>query len=586
MKYYYQILLKILVLTLFISPIFIKNSISAERTEKEKKLGVFKEDLKNIGRFKKIENIPKGLFSENLKTFFPKSNKAQEEIKKIFVDQKRLLDKYPARMMLGMAYFEFFYMKQLRDHEKDIEKFSVKYPNSGKKTMQKIFGLSQARKTMREAVGLTAEDTPEKAIKAFYTMYKLFNQAKTIEIKLSKEEKKKLKIHKEINKYLGLNKKLIEKYQEQRLTKKKFLKENKKNYKKLERSLKKSEIFKEYELLSSLVSELPGLIENNVPAALSGFRLAEFILKDLKKNNLPKRFNQDLTGADFSNFKNDELQILGKITNFTKENRNNKSNKIQLDILNLENNGLPVNKLLDQYRNDLNVKLDTLNVQLASTEEMSKWVLSDWANAWKTPVPTKVKNTAGVEISLSNEQIQDIKAQLAIQNFREILNIEDFKNIISNDAINDISQTVTGLSGSFNFSFTLDDLAVALGDLRGLDINNYAELTDLANAQYGANWSVEEYASAYQDNLNAIEALASGSLSSFEVGAVAQELGASLQDVADTIAAASAAGVSVDLEAVAAGAGYDSFASAVEAYNAANGTNYTVEQAKEALGQN
>ena len=31
-----------------------------------------------------------------------------------------------------------------------------------------------------------------------------------------------------------------------------------------------------------------------------------------------------------------------KITKFTKENRNNKSNKIQLDILNLENNGLPV----------------------------------------------------------------------------------------------------------------------------------------------------------------------------------------------------------------------------------------------------
>ena len=306
----------------------------------------------------------------------------------------------------------------------------------------------------------------------------------------------------------------------------------------------------------------------------------------MKKNNLPKRFNQDLTGADFSNFKNDELQILGKITKFTKENRNNKSNKIQLDILNLENNGLPVNKLLDQYRNDLNVKLDTLNVQLASTEEMSKWALSDWANAWKTPVPTKVKDPAGVEISLSNEQIQDIKAQLAIQNFREILNIEDFKSIISSDAINDISQTVEGLSGSFNFSFTLDDLAVALGDLRGLDINNYAELTDLANAQYGANWSVDEYASAYQDNLNAIEALASGSLSSFEVGALAQELGASLQDVADTIAAASAAGVSVDLEAVAAGAGYDSFASAVEAYNAAHGTNYTVEQAKEALGQN
>ena len=46
-------------------------------------------------------------------------------------------------------------------------------------------------------------------------------------------------------------------------------------------------------------------------------------------------------------------------------------------------------------------------------------------------------------------------------------------------------------------------------------------------------------------------------------------LGASLQDAADTIAAASAAGVSVDLEAAAAGAGFGSFADAVAAYNAA-----------------
>ena len=118
-----------------------------------------------------------------------------------------------------------------------------------------------------------------------------------------------------------------------------------------------------------------------------------------------------------------------------------------------------------------------------------------------------------------------------------------------------------------------------------LDINNYADLTALANAQYGADWSVAEYASAYQDNLDVIEAIASGSLSSFDAGALAQAAGETLQGVADTIAAASAAGVSVDLEAVAAGAGYDSFAAAVDAYNAANNTNYTEQQAREALGQ-
>ena len=265
-------ILETLSLILFISSLLITTSAGLERTEKEKKLGVFKEDLKAIGKFKKIETVPKELFPEKLKTFVARSKKSQEEIKRIFVDQKGLLDKYPHQMMKGMAYFEFFYMQQLKDHEKDLERFEIKYPNSGKKVMQKIHNLNQARQTMREAVGLTIESSPEEAIKVYFTMYKLFNQAKTQEIKLSKEEKKKLKIHKEVNKHLALTIKSIEKLTEERLTRKKFLKENQKNSKKLNRSLKKAETFKEYELLSSLIIELPDFTNKNPSVALSGYR--------------------------------------------------------------------------------------------------------------------------------------------------------------------------------------------------------------------------------------------------------------------------------------------------------------------------
>ena len=58
---------------------------------------------------------------------------------------------------------------------------------------------------------------------------------------------------------------------------------------------------------------------------------------------------------------------------------------------------------------------------------------------------------------------------------------------------------------------------------------------------------------------------------------------ASLQEVADTIRAATGAGVAVDLEATARGLGYDSFADAVDAYNREHGTNYTPEEARDAL---
>ena len=172
-----------------------------------------------------------------------------------------------------------------------------------------------------------------------------------------------------------------------------------------------------------------------------------------------------------------------------------------------------------------------------------------------------------------------------MQNFQEIIDVDEFKDLVEQNSGLSELQDVINLDAK-SFSFSLDDWAVALGNFRGLDLSNYAELTALANAQWNANWSVEEYASAYQTEVDIINQLQSGAIDSFNAGEMARSLGADIQEVADTIAAASAAGISVDLEAVAQGAGYDSFAAAVDAYNAQYGTNYTVDQAREALGQN
>ena len=571
--------------------LFWSNSVLAEpkkRSEKEIKMGVFLEDLKIIGKYKKIEEAPVGLFNSKYKSFTARSNFSQSEVARIFVKQKGLLTKYPKRMMLGMAYFEFFYQQQLKDNKKSINNFIENYPTwdtANIANIRKIYSLNEARITMREALGLKIDDEPKKVLNTYYTMSMLFDGAKIVETKLSNEEKKEIKANATIIKNLGSVKKLVENYKDQRITEKKFNKEFKKKYRKLEATLKKSKKYKEYELLTSLVAELPDLMDKNLSAAISGYRLAEFISKDLKKNNLPKKFSHDLSKADFSNFNQDQLKALGEVTKFTKLNKNINSNKIQIDILNIEENGIPVNKLLDVYREDLKVNLESLNMQLSSVENMNKWVKSDWANAWKSPIPTKIQDAAGIEISLSDNQIQEVKAQLSMQNFNEILDTESFKDIVSDDLGTDIKQAISQTTEAFNFSFTLDDFAQALGELRDLDINNYADLTALANAQYGADWSVEEYASAYQGNLDVIEQLASGSLSDFDAGALAEAAGSSLQDVADTIAAASAAGVSVDLDATFQGMGYDDFAAAVAAYNAEHGTNYTVESAKEALGQ-
>ena len=580
---------KILAIFLFfyIFP-FIANS--AERTEQETNLGIFIEDFEQIGNFSEINNTPKEMFPEKANNFSKKQLISQKLFIKTFVTQKGLMEKYTDRVILGMAHFEFFYMQQLKENKRSIERFKETYPNVNnaiKKDIQKIYGLSKAKKSMREALGISLNDSEEDAIKRYFTLYKLLNQAEIQTIKLTKEEKKNAKLHNNISKDISKLKSLTDDKLNERLTDKKFDKEYSKVFKELSKNLKKTNHLKDYELLTSFILEINEVKDTKLSQVLSCFKVTEFILQNLKKEKIVTKFKQDLSNAKFDNFTDEELSILGDITNSMKVNKSIKSNDIQLQILNLENENIPVNRLLDTYRNELNVKLDSIHLQVASASTMKDWKLSDWANAWKNPIPKTIVNDAGIEISLSAEDMESIKAQLSMKNFKEILDLDDFKDLIQNQSNNfsDIQNDLALNSQSFEFSFTLDDFARSYGDTYGIDIGNYSDLTDLANAQHGANWSVEEYASAYQDNVDIINALQSGALSSFDAGQIAREFSNTSQEIVDTLRAAITSGVSVDLEATAQGLGYSSFADAVNAYNAENGTNYTEEEAREALGE-
>ena len=579
-------------IVIYILLIFLNLNIanSNERSEKEIKLGVFLDDLVDIGSFEKIDFSPKGMFPETANSFYKKQAIANKKFIKIFISQKGLMEKYTDRVILGMAYFEYFYMQQLKENKKSLETFERKYPKvnaATKKNLKKLYGLNKAKKSMREALGLSLNDSPEVAIKRYYTLYKLLNQAEIKTVKISKEDKKSIKIHNKISKNISKLKSLVEDKKNARLSEKKFNKEYNKIFKSLSKDLKKNKDNKDYELLTSFIIEIEKLRDKNLEALLSGYKISEFVLQNIKKDKIPKKFEQDLSNANFDDFQQEELEILGKITKSMKLNKNVKSNEIQLHILNLENSNIPVSRFLNVYKDELNVKLDTINLMVASSSEMKDWKLSDWANAWKNPIPKSIVDEDGIEITLSEDEIESIKAQLAMKNFKELLDLEEFNNLIkiNSDNFSQIGNDLTLNTKSFEFSFTLDDFARSFGDSYGLDINNYSDLTDLANAQHGANWSVEEYASAYQDNVDIINALQSGSISSFDAGQIAAAANSSLQEVADTIRAATSAGVSVDLEATAQGLGYSSFADAVAAYNEQHGTNYTVDEAKESLGQ-
>ena len=579
---------KLLILFSFVIMSF--KAFGIERSKNETKIGVFMEDLEQFGEFKKINNSPLGMFPENAKSFYDKKEISQKEFIRIFITQKGLMEKNTHKVILGMGYFEFFYMQQLKEYKRSLETFIKKYPkinSATKKNVHKIYSLNKARKSMREALGLSLENTPEEAIERYYVLYKLLNQAVIKETKLSIEDKNKTKLHNKISKNISQLKNITDDRISYRLTEKKFNKEYLKNFKKLSKNLKQAILIKDYELLTSFIIEIDKYKNINNSSLLSGYKIAEYILQKIKNDKIIKKYEQDLSNAKFDIFSQKELSILGDITKSMKVNKNEKSNEIQLQIMNLENSGIPVNRFLEVYRDELNVKLDDINLQVASASKMKDWTISDWANAWKSPIPKTIIDEAGIEVSLSPDEIESIKAQLAMKNFKELLDLDSFSNLIQNETKNfdNIAENLDINSSTFEFSFTLDDFARSFGDTYGIDINNYSDLTDLANAQHNANWSVEEYAAAYQENVDIINALQSGSLSSFDAGKIAAASNTSLQEVADTIIAASSAGVSVDLDSTFQGMGYDSFADAVAAYNAEHGTNYTTETAREALGQ-
>ena len=123
---------------------------------------------------------------------------------------------------------------------------------------------------------------------------------------------------------------------------------------------------------------------------------------------------------------------------------------------------------------------------------------------------------------------------------------------------------LVALSSSINIASTsiLKNTDVVSNNLNDVTSNASAAITEAASQVESATTTLSRAAGA---------AMAAASYS--------------LDQAATEIANSISAGVSVDLDAAAQGLGHDSFASAVEAYNEQYGTSYTVDSAKEALGQ-
>ena len=595
---------------------------------------ISKEELEYIGKYKKINQYPVGLFKNSNFSESMLAKKSAQEMYKTFVQHKNLNEKYPENMMRAMAYFEVFYNNKLKEEKKAIEDYKNNYPNvkkSSKKAIQSLYSLSKAKESMRKSIGLSSNDKLEDALTGYLHMYDFMSQGVKIQNKLTSEEKK---IKKETNKFkstYGAFKKNLELKLEKRINQKEFDKELKRQVKKIKKSLNKinqinPEKYSVYANINEIFIKSLDIIEScnescenkDFTTVIDSIDFSNAILKDVEKNIIKKKFENDLSQINIENVSDDTKKTLSIASLSSKKQKNLDMQILQRQAFNLANNNFKVDEILDNIEKD-GYEFNQLKLAYQNLEEMEKWEIKDWANSWNGDLPVdNFKDKAGNLIELTNENIDDIKAQLARNEFQNLIefNETDLSNEI-NQNLSDIAKSIQD-NPSFNldnwlnqdFSITLDNytkiaaesIISEFGDsldqetINDIRANaNFENLTKLVNAEYGTNMSTEEYASIWQnatidgstsnwgDVTAGVDLLSQ--VGSFEAASIAKDLGTDLQTVADSIALAATVGVSADLEAVASGLGYDSFADAVSAYNEQYGTNYSVEEAKESLGQ-
>ncbi|MDC0438969.1 SHOCT domain-containing protein [Candidatus Pelagibacter sp.] len=613
----------------------IKKPIIIKKQNKDlTKTYIDKDELEIIGKYEKIENYPDGLF-ENLN--FSSSmlaKQATQEMYKTFVQNKNLQEKYPENMMKAMAYFEVFYNQKLKDERSAILDYNENFPDvkkSSKKSIQSLYSLTQAKKSMRESVGLTLNDDIDEALIKYMHMYDFLSEGTKSKKKLSTKEKKLKKESTNFKKYIGSFKKNLELKSEQRINEKEFNKELKKNTKKVNKVLKNlnnidPEKYKIYKTVNDIFTKSLTIIDSckndcsrkQLLTVIDSIDFTNAILKDVESNIVKKRYINDLSKIDIDNFSEKQKETLVLASMSSKRQNEIKDYNLQNSVLNLANNNFEVDKILLSVENQ-GYEVQSIKMSFGNLDKMENWNIKDWANSWRGDLPSnQFKDKTGNLIELSDDNIQDLKAQLARNEFQNIIDLKDInigKDL--NDNLDDIAKSVQESSG-FNldnwlnqdFSITLDNYtkiaAESIISELGNSINqdtvnairqnaNFENLTKLVNLEYGTDMSAEDYANYWQSST--VEGSTSNwgditagvdlinQVGSFEAASIAKDLGTDLQTVADSIALAASVGVSSDLEAAAQGLGYDSFAAAVSAYNEQYGTNYSVEEAKESLGQ-
>ena len=572
---------------------------------------VFISDLETLGEFSEIQNFPNKMFEgTNNATFKQKAATAGKKMSYYFITKKKSLEKYPHNMMKAMGYFEVYYMQTLEDKKFNLTRFKDNDYNSNDiKNINTLLSLNKARESMREAVGLTLNDSAEEAINRFWLMNEYLSKGKVKTIQTDTKFSKKKKTTADLRSDIKGLKNIIEKRIENRVDSKDFKKEINnylRNIKKKTKSLRKDDL-KNIKLSNSNKEEniidtqqLQRAIkaididilqeiynddsqydnDNDLKKIINLIDLADY---SLSKVNLyyPKKYISDLSKVDMSFLEENELKIINEISKSSKISKNIKNKQLLNTLFNLQNNDFDASAFISKLNNN-NIITEEVSINFKSLADMQNWSQEEWAQSYTNEIPKEIIDGEGNVIEeLSMVNIEDIKAQLALSEFQKLSN--EFANIA--EELKDNNFDLQNIIDSSSFSISLDKYDKFYMTFGYNDFNEYVTAW---NTSWDEDYSRDELVNLINEPQNAelsfaIDAVNADGLG-FDAGSLASSIGMELAEVATTVANAVAADVAVDLEAVSQGLGYSSFADAVSAYNATYGTNYSESEAKEALG--
>ena len=233
-----------------------------------------------------------------------------------------------------------------------------------------------------------------------------------------------------------------------------------------------------------------------------------------------------------------------------------------------------------------NILQDKLELTMLSDVLVVLDSLSNIENTFPKNVKIKFDKDFLVGANLTISDLKNASYFLNSLNKRQVQSLNKSINLISSKNIKQLSDIQKAVFQKFNLKPQI--LISELESMPEIDLIALSSSIENSTAKLGENISslsknIEDASNEVENVTNKINSLSSSI--SFAVGSSISMAASNLDQAAEMIANTISSGVAVDLEAASQGMGFDSFADAVNAYNEQYGTNYTVDSAKEALGQ-